>query len=362
MLLIISPDACGGGGRSRDGNVVAPERGTMVATGAYDRQTECPDAVVPTTDRPSAKTGAMVSVIIPAYNAEKTIRRALESVLRQNYAPIEIIVVNDASCDATVAVVESFREPTVTLINRPVNGGASAATNSGLRRASGEYVAFLDADDEWLPGKLHKQVALISAHPQMTFVSCGGRFLSSSGEVREEFGMRIPALSSDLWRKLLADTYVAKPCVLARRAAFEQVGEFDERLPMAEDQDMWIRLASAGDVGVVLEPLVHVHDTPNSLTKTHALRIADWVMSVVEKNLERLKCRLGEAEVKRILRERLGALGRNLYVSGAYGAGIRLLWRASLMGHRPIENLWYVITASPQLRAVKATLRRTRGA
>ena len=309
-------------------------------------------------DRAPAKTGPLVSVIIPAYNAEKTIRRALESVRLQDYAPIEIIVVNDASHDGTAAVVESFGELEIRLINRSANGGASAATNTGVHRASGEYVAFLDADDEWLPGKLHKQVALISANPQMTFVSCGGLFISSSGEVRQEFGMKIPAVSSDLWRKLLADTHVAKPCVLARRTALLQVGDFDETLPMAEDQDMWIRLASVGDVGIVLEPLVHVHDTPNSLTKTHARRIAEWVIPMVERNLERLKCRLAETDVKRILGERHSTLGRNLYVSGAYGAGIRLLWRASLLGHRPIENLWYVITASPPMKAVKAWLRR----
>ena len=318
-------------------------------------------AKVVTVDKAPAKAGPLVSVIIPAYNAEKTIGRALESVLLQNYAPIEIIVVNDASHDGTAAVVESFRESVIALINRPVNGGVSAAMNAGLRRARGEYVAFLDADDEWLPGKLHKQVALISAHPQMTFVSCGARFMSSSGDVREESGMEIPAVSSDLWRKLLAGTCVAKPCVLARRTVFELVGEFDEALPIAEDQDMWIRLASVGDVGVVLEPLVHVHDTPNSLTKMHALRIADWVMPVVKRNLERLKSRLDENDVKRILRERHGALGRNLYASGAYGAGIRLLWRASLQGHRPIENLWYLITASPPMKAVKARLRQIQG-
>ena len=329
----------------------------MGATGALDRQTECAVGEVATADKAPAKNRPLVSVIIPAYNAEKTIRRAVESVRRQNYAPIQIIVVNDASHDGTAAVVESLEGPIIELVNRPVNGGASAATNTGLRRAKGEYVAFLDADDEWLPGKLHKQVRLISAYPQMTFVSCGGRFISTSGAMRE-FGMKIPAVSPDLWRKLLADTYVAKPCVLARRTAFEQVGEFDETLPMAEDQDMWIRLASQGEVGVVLEPLVHVHDTPNSLTKTHALRIAECVMPMVERNLERLGSRLGENEVKRILGERHGALGRNLYASGAYGAGLRLLWRASLLGHRPIENLWYLFTASPPMKAVKATLRR----
>ena len=333
---------------------------TDTVNAEYRRQVERAGTQAVTVDKVPAKAGPLVSVVIPAYNAEKTIRRALESVRLQNYAPMEIIVVNDGSQDGTAAVVESFGEPTIALINHPVNGGVSAATNAGLRRARGQYVAFLDADDEWLPGKLHKQVALISAHPQMTFVSCGGRFISSSGDVREDFGMKIPAVSSDLWRKLLSDTYVAKPCVLARRSALEQVGEFDEKLPVAEDQDMWIRLASEGEVGAVLEPLVHVHDTPNSLTKTHALRIATWVMTVVERNLERLGSRLGQKDVKRILRERHATLGRNLYGYGAYSAGIKWLWRASLLGHRPVENLWYVITASPLMKRVKTTLRRIR--
>ena len=336
--------------------------GQVMTIAAFDEQAGRAGGQDRALEKAPAMAHPLVTVVIPAYNAENTIRRAVESVRLQNYAPIEIIVVDDASRDGTAAVVESFRDPTIVLIHRLANGGASAATNTGLRRAQGEFVAFLDADDEWLPGKLDKQVALISAYPQMTFVSCGGRFISSSGHVREEFGMRIPAVSSDLWRKLLADTYVAKPCVLARRSAFAQVGEFDEKLPVAEDQDMWIRLAAVGDVGAVLEPLVHVHDTPNSLTKTHALRIADWVMLVVERNLERLRSRLSHEDVNHILSERYRTLGRNLYGLGAYGSGIRWLWRATLLRHRPIENLWFVITASPPLKLVKATLRRVRRA
>src|SRR6185437_13144733 len=118
----------------------------------------------------------LISVLIPAYNAEKTIRRALDSVVIQNYTPLEIIVVNDASLDATRDVVASFGHPCLKLLDMPRNSGEGAPLNAGLRVAKGEFIAFLDADDEWLPGKLQKQIDLIAAHPRMSFVSCGCLF------------------------------------------------------------------------------------------------------------------------------------------------------------------------------------------
>src|SRR2546423_1592677 len=95
----------------------------FMTTGALDQRREHADAELRIVDKTPAKAGPLVSVIIPAFNAEKTIRRALESVLLQNYAPMEIIVINDASRDGTAPVVESLAEPTIVLINRLVNGG-----------------------------------------------------------------------------------------------------------------------------------------------------------------------------------------------------------------------------------------------
>jgi glycosyltransferase involved in cell wall biosynthesis len=299
----------------------------------------------------------LISVLIPAYNAEKTIRRALDSVVIQNYSPLEIIVVNDASLDATRNVVASFGHPCLKLFDMPHNTGEGAPLNAGLRIAKGEFIAFLDADDEWLPGKLHKQIEFITAHPGMSFVSCGCLFMSPNGKLKSIFGMDLPAKSDEVWRTLLAATHVAKPCVMARRSKLDEVGEFSEKLAVASDQDMWIRLALVGEVGVVLEPLVKAHDTPNSLTKKYARRAAEFTMPMVTTHLERLRHRLSKREIRTILGERYGSLGRNLYTAGAYMLGISYLLRAILQGNRPAENSWYLVTASPPAMQIKALLR-----
>ena len=300
----------------------------------------------------------LISVLIPAYNAERTIDRALRSIVIQNYTPLEIIVVNDASQDATRELAAAFAHPDLRILDMPRNSGASAAMNAGLHVANGEFVAFLDADDEWLPGKLQKQVELIAAHPEMSFVSCGGLFISPAGEVTSEFGMDLPAKSDDAWRTLLAATHIAKPCVVARRTKLAEVGDFNERLAVAEDQDMWIRLAVAGELGVVREPLVKAHDTPNSLTKKYAKRAAEFTLPMVHHHLERLRDRLSKREIRAILGERYTTLGRNLYTAGEYMLGIRFLVKAILHGHRPAENSWYLVTASPPAARIKALLRR----
>src|SRR6516162_596409 len=103
----------------------------------------------------------LVSVIIPAYNAERTLRRAIDSALAQDYQPIEIIVVDDGSKDATSEVAAAYLDKAVQLVQLPRNCGESGAMNTGIAVAKGEYIAFLDADDEWLPKKLTRQIAAL---------------------------------------------------------------------------------------------------------------------------------------------------------------------------------------------------------
>src|SRR3954452_7696310 len=103
----------------------------------------------------------LVTVIIPAYNAAATVARAVDSVLAQTYRPIEVIVVDDCSKDATSEIVAAYRDERIRLLHLPHNQGVSGALNEGLSIARGEYIAFLDADDEWLPTKLAKQVPVL---------------------------------------------------------------------------------------------------------------------------------------------------------------------------------------------------------
>src|SRR5579859_5851959 len=180
-------------------------------------------------------TTPLVTVLIPAYNAAATIARAINSVLAQTFSDYEIIVVDDGSHDTTSEIVQSYDEPAIQLLRLPSNQGASRAVNEGLKIARGKFVAFLDADDEWLPSKVSTQIDALVRNPAAIMVTCGCRFVDSDGKVFREFGIPPPNTSkSEVWRLLLAATFIAKPCVVARMEALQRAGPFDVALPVAE--------------------------------------------------------------------------------------------------------------------------------
>jgi glycosyltransferase involved in cell wall biosynthesis len=299
-----------------------------------------------------------ITVLIPAYNAEKTIDRALESVWRQDYGNLEVLVVDDGSTDGTAALAARHEARGVRLIRRARNGGECAAMNTGIACARHELIAFLDADDEWLDGKLHKQVPIIAARPQMTFVSCGGHFLSPEGIVISRFGGELPPYTgAEFWRSLLFRSYVAKPTVIARRQGLIEVGGFDPQLKIAGDQDMWIKLALLGEVGFVPADLLRVHDTPGSLMKRFGSREVEYTIPMVRRHLYRVGGRLSAAERRDVLRNRYANSGRNMYANGESVRGAGLVLRAVFLGHRRLENLAFLVTASPLLRPIKQILR-----
>ncbi|TAJ22084.1 MAG: glycosyltransferase [Rugosibacter sp.] len=299
----------------------------------------------------------LVTVLIPAFNAEKTIERALRSVLVQRIESFEILVINDASNDDTAAIAERLGIKELRLVSLQKNLGECGAMNTGLGLACGKYIAFLDADDEWLPGKLIKQIALLETNPNMVFATCGCLFVDAIGNPLREFGLHPPSKPQDIWRDLLGASCVAKPCVVARADVIKATDGFDLALRVAGDQDMWIRLASQGEVGFIEEILVIVHDTPGSLTKVHAQRIADFVMPMVKNRISHLQDRLSAAEIRRILGIRYSFIGRNLYDAGMIVTGLRYIARGIAQGDRVGENLWYMITASPPARFLKNLFR-----
>ncbi|MGE4062934.1 MAG: glycosyltransferase family 2 protein [Rhodospirillaceae bacterium] len=288
----------------------------------------------------------LVSVVIPAFNCEDTIARALASVQQQEYDPLEIIVVDDGSTDRTREVVENLRLPDLTLIQRKQRGGASAARNAGIFAARGEYVAFLDADDEWLPGKIAKQLALIEHDDMMTFVTNPPEWVSASGQKMGILGKeRPPAEGPDAWKTLLAHTFVATPCVLARRSDLIALNGFDCTLKVAEDQDMWIRLALRGPVGYLNEVLVRVHERPGSLSAGNPTDEIRYTLPMILKHFESNRHRLSRGERRRILGERMTSAGRKLYRHGLYTLGLRHILRAIALRYKPFENLLYLVTS-----------------
>ena len=188
----------------------------------------------------------LVSVVIPTYNRAALLREAVASVLRQCYAPLELIVVDDGSTDATVACLRPLRE--LRIVRQDHTGMPGQARNAGARVARGEYLAFLDSDDLWLPHKLAVQVAAAVAagdainHTRERWLR-GARVVAQRGQRHRRSG--------DLFADSLRKCIIGPSTVLLRRAAFEEAGGFREDLEIAEDYELWLRLTACHRVGYV---------------------------------------------------------------------------------------------------------------
>jgi glycosyltransferase involved in cell wall biosynthesis len=298
-----------------------------------------------------------VTVLIPAYNAARTIERALSSVWRQNYPDMEVIVVDDASNDDTVIRVQKIGRANLRLIRLEKNRGVSGALNAGIRQARTDYIAFLDADDEWLELKLIKQLPIIEARPEMTLIACGGEGVDPAGRVFDTFGLKLPPYSPrEFWRVLLAKSYFSRATVVARRSALLEAGGFDETLMVSEDQDMWIKLASIGETGFVTEVLVRIYQMSGSLGERYMAHEDEFGLPMIRNNLARLSQRLSKQDIRQILGQRYAAMGRDIYIEGRPGRGAALVIRGMLLGNRPLENLGYLISAAPPMIRLKQRL------
>lgn len=231
-------------------------------------------------DRPS------ISVVIPAYNREKTVLTAIRSVLWQTLPPTEVIIVDDGSTDATSAVVEALGAPTVRLVRQP-NGGISAARNTGIREAGCEWVAFQDSDDEWVPTKLERQFAAHAADPARPGAFYCGMVIAGALEESGTAGARrriayhppqsLKTVSGDLVATLLRTNPISTQTLVARRDLLHEAGLFDTALKSLVDWDIAIRLARLGPIGFVDEPLVIQRFTPNSITRDMQKRTDSWI-------------------------------------------------------------------------------------
>jgi hypothetical protein len=299
-----------------------------------------------------------LSVVIPARNAEKTLARALDSVLAQRVTPLETILVDDASSDATAAIAAGFADHGVRVVALDKQRGAAGARNVGIEAATGDWIAFLDADDEWLPHKLEKQVAAIRARPDVSFVFCASHEFAPSGRfIGDTYQGRPVRDDENAWKALLACNFVATPTVVARRELLLRLGGFDEALKVAEDQDMWIRLALEAAPAYVPESLVRVHVRNESLS---AWRLGDQVtytLPMVEQHLERLRPRLAAGEIRAIRGERLHRVGSVAMAQGDFLHGMSLILRSAMLGYRPLQGMMLLA----KLPAAKLANRLVRG-
>ena len=196
----------------------------------------------------------MISVIIPVYNAQEAVVRALQSVLAQTYTGYEIILINDGSTDNSLQVLEKWKlhnsDKQVVIINQP-NGGVSKARNEGIKAAKGKYVAFLDSDDEWLFNKLEKQMAVLRQHPAIDFIGC------SRNNERVKIGWkRFDKLSRVGVKDLLLKMFPQTSTAIVKKEALLDVGLYDEKQRYAEDGNLWLRICGAKQFYFMPESLV----------------------------------------------------------------------------------------------------------
>ena len=194
--------------------------------------------------------GRLVTVIIPAYNAEKTIIRCMRSVLNQTYKKIEVIIIDDGSSDDTFGKIEKFikkNQLNWILISRE-NKGVSYTRNEGIKLSKGDYIAFLDSDDYWYNEKLEKQIDLIETyHARIVGSNIENRNSKSSSNFYSQYDLRDMLLSNRLFTST----------VLLEKKIFQEVGYFNEDMLYSEDYNLWLRIATKNKIYVINEPLIH---------------------------------------------------------------------------------------------------------
>ena len=199
------------------------------------------------------KGGECVSVIIPMYNAEEVVIRAIESARAQTYRRLEIIVVDDGSTDDSRAVVKKYISKTgaknIRLITKK-NGGVSSARNAGIKEAKGKFIAFLDADDVWFPEKTELQMRVMNDHPDAGMV---GALITTARKIRTIADGNIVSVS--IRNQIFSNSFQTST-VMIRRAAVKKAGLFDETQRYAEEGNFWIRIMAHFPAYLLRKPLV----------------------------------------------------------------------------------------------------------
>ena len=259
---------------------------------------------------------ARVSVVIPTYNCARYLERAINTALDQTYRDFEIIIVDDGSTDETKDIVGQF-DNKVAYYYQP-NKGLSAARNLTLSKASGEFIAYLDADDMWYPQKLERQIAFLDAHPDCGFVHSDVTVVNEEDEIlyrrfNQETKREVP--QGDCVRNLVQRCHVQILTVVERRACSVSVGNFDERLFVAQDYFRWIMIAShCWMVGYVDEPLAMYRWRKGSLLSNPSRWLEDVVRIchiLLNEKVFEFESRCGR-EVISLLHDRLYSAKRQL--------------------------------------------------
>jgi len=281
-----------------------------------------------------------VSVVIPSYNAARFIGAAINSILTQSHPPLEVIVVDDGSTDATPEILATLKSSRSIQVIRQQNQGPAAARNAGIAAATGELIALMDADDIALPQRLAIQSAALSSEPDLAVVSGGYEWIDEMGQPLSwpyHSWRHYPDLN-DL-RTWLLDCPIVPSATMLRRAAWSEVGGFNERLIGPEDWDFWMRLVLAGRRMAWQRRVVCLYRRRADSLSQDARRMSSDTTEVLRRILERpdFPSEL-RADGQRALALRHIDGAKRLYAAGLWDEGKTALKQAVSLDPRLVEG------------------------
>lgn len=295
---------------------------------------------------PPVASTPLVSVILPTYNRLPYLREAVASVFAQTYPHWELIVVDDGSTDGTAGCLARLEDERVRVVRRPNRSNAAVARNAGLDRARGDYVAFLDSDDLWLPRKLELQIARLRSQPECRWSYTHFGIINRCGE-------EIPILAGGPWfphegwvltRVITTEVIAPLPTIVADRKWVADLGGFDERLVYGEDLDLRLRMADRSPVCAVADSVCRVRE--HSGRTTYMVQEIHLWWARVYKAFRR---RHASTAVRRLCQRECAY---HLAYLGNHYSQLSSLFRAvpyylSALRHRPgYPWLWFVILKS----------------
>jgi len=211
-----------------------------------------------------------VSVGLPCYNGSRWLAESIESVLHQTYPDFELVIVDDGSTDNSKKIIERYLEDVRVRYLYQENKGFSGATNRCIADSRGDYIAFMGQDDLWLPDKLERQVHKIEKG-KYSLIHSDVYDIDSEGRIIGRRNLKVPKTQDReaILARLLLSNFIAHPTVLVKRQCFDKVGLFDERMVIASDHDMWLRIAGEFDIGYISAPLIkkRLHEAQVSVKK-----------------------------------------------------------------------------------------------
>lgn len=297
-----------------------------------------------------------VSIIMPTYNRANLISRAIKSSLRQTFENFELIVVDDASTDNTSEVIKSFEDKRIKYIKFAVNTGKSGnlARNEGIKRSSGEFIAFLDDDDEWMPKKLEYQLSAFESGPEnLGVVTCDALWLNDVNGTISAPGL-CRELRGNMFDELIRHGGIYMVTMMVKKVCLDDVGLFDEKIPALGDFELAIRLSKKYNFDFIKHPLVMIHSHGNTHTTKNVGRMLESHQYILNKYIDEFSVRPAAYSFF------LSGIGHFYCLSGNAKLGRQHLYKAVRLSPSRITYLgqlilalcgWRIYTLATNIRA-----------